>query len=170
MSNDLVKKACESAEKEFVQSKEEQQVAEVKKIVKRTLEKVEKLKKERAEVDEQIKILKMDLDDLKEGHLERVAERQEKDERAKGISVVVIIKEKVIERDMSPWYWPYRITWNERNYPINPIHQWTCTNTAGEVTYGCDSGYSNSVYLNNSVAKNNAIGTYDVSGDIVHFR
>jgi hypothetical protein len=53
----------------------------------------------------------LDIDDLKEGRLDRIEERQEKDPKAKDISVVIFIKERVVEHEYPWWYWPYRIEW-----------------------------------------------------------
>ena len=85
---DIAKKAFAELEEE----KTNKQVAEVKKIVTRTLEKLDGVKKEIKKLQDEEKVLKMDIDDLKEGRLDRISERQEKDPEAKKVSVVVIIK------------------------------------------------------------------------------
>jgi len=184
MDSKMVKKAVEEAEN----SLKDKQVQEVKQIVLKTLEKINKLDKDidgaKANVkdlEEQKKILRMDLDDMKEGRLDRIAERQEKDEKAKNVSVVIIIKEKetIIERDRSPWYWPYQVIWQ---YP----HTFTTTpnviqyadNTGG--VYKQFSGTSNglayhgesytSPTINCSVTKFSTIGAYDVNGNVVNLR
>ena len=110
MTEKLVKEGYELSEKEL----RDKQVTEVKKIALKTLEKIDDITKKRDKLSEEIKILKMDIDDLKEGRLDRIAERQEKDEEAKKISVVVIIKE-VVREVVNPWYWPYRVVWQ---YPV----------------------------------------------------
>ncbi len=161
MNKDLVKKAFKSAEEEL----EKKQIDEVKLIVKKTLEKIEKLKKERRELDNKIKILKMDIDDLKEGRLDRIAERQDKDESAKKISVVVIIKEKIIEK-VGPWYVPYIVHWNTPIYPTEYDNKFYCGSGSTANFNVCDT-----VMLTNSVVKNNTVGTYSLdSGTITNIR
>jgi len=161
----LVKQAYSEAE----DSLKQKQVDEVKKIVLKTLEKIESLKtdKEKAqenvkEIEEKIKLLKLDIDDLKEGRLDRITERQEKDQRAKETSVVIIIKETRVDHDYPWWYWPYRIVWPE--VPVYPQITWTATTNS---TYGG----SWDCYVTNSAAKFGAIGTYCLSdGNTVNLR
>lgn len=185
MDKELVKKAVREAE----DSLKDKQIEEVKRIVIKTLEKEKNLEKEIVgakekvkELEEEKKILKMDIDDLKEGRLDRIAERQEKDEKARKVSVVLIIKEKetIVERPYSPWYWPYVIIWEKPHIPVYP--QWT--------VYGggtlCVDSYSSSgtdslgnswscastslPTINCSVAKNATIGAYDINGTIINLR
>jgi len=130
MDSKEIKKVVQQTEKELKEEDKEKQIKKVKEIVKRTLEAIEKTKSEKSVVDKRLKYLKMDLDDLKEGRLDRIEERQVKDPEAKKTSVIVIIKEKEVIRERevpypvypSPWYWPYNITWQ---YP----YWWT--NTGG---------------------------------------
>ena len=185
---DIAKKAFAELEEE----KTNKQVAEVKKIVTRTLEKLDGVKKEIKKLQDEEKVLKMDIDDLKEGRLDRISERQEKDPEAKKVSVVVIIKEKEVVREVSPWYWPYQVIW--QYVPPPPYHPqptivYDSLNTldgSSNLSFTTNSaGWSGSgtVGINNttttlscgdtincSVAKNGTIGTYDVNGHIVHLR
>ena len=170
MEKELVKQAFKDAEK----SLKDKEVEEVKKIVLKTLEKINDLKKTKAEAEEKIKILKMDLDDLKEGRLDRMAERQEKDGRAKQISVVIIIKEKIVEREVSPWYWPYRVIWPQPYYPC-PITITDAPNTTYYTTGGSggNAEWSSTGYdphITSSSSKWGAAGTYEVHGNTVNFR
>jgi hypothetical protein len=119
------------------------------------------------------------LEDLKEGKLDRIEERQAKDPDAKVNSVIIIIKEKEVIREVSnPWYWPYTITiqnpiWYVPSYPtVSPLY---CTNTVGgnSTMLTCDatSGtYSNGISINCSLAKDYSAGAYDIDGKIVNFR
>lgn len=165
MKKEIVKKGFDEAQN----SLREKQVEEVKKIVLKTLEKIDTLKgnkkKKQAEVkeiDEQIKILESDIEDLKVGRIDRIVERQEKDEKAREVSVVVIIKEKEIIRE--PWFQPYVVVekWNHQPY-IDPNIVW-----CGSTNNGNSALYSNTI--NCSVAKFGTIGTYDVNGTIVNLR
>ncbi len=169
MEQELVKQAAREAEN----SLREKQVEEVKKIVLKTLEKLDALKRDREsaqdrvkDIDEKIKLLKMDIEDLKDGRLDRMAERQEKDPEAKGVSVIVIIKEKVVEREVSPWYWPYRFYWANPPMP-EPATTW-CVYTASsspDVTYTGNTGL-----LTCSSSKWATAGAYEVNGDIINLR
>jgi regulator of replication initiation timing len=179
MEKEMIKKAVREAE----DSLKQKQYEEVKKIVVKTLEKERKLEKEIAdakqevkELEEQKKILKMDIDDLKEGRLDRIAERQEKDEKARKVSVVLIIKEKetIVERPMSPWYWPYVIVWEKPTYPSYPITVYGGSSSGAyidslgnQVTYTCSSNFPT---ITSSVAKDATIGAYEVNGSIVNLR
>jgi len=156
MDKKLAKRGYELAQKEL----KEKQVEEVKKMVLKTLEKLEELKKQKKDIEKKIKILKMDLDDLKEGRLDRIAERQGKDKEAKDTSVVIIIKEKEVIKE-NPWYWPYKIIWQ---YDYTPTY-WTSSSDNTSITYT-----SYSCTITPSVAKYAAIGTYEVGDKIIHFR
>ena len=179
MDKSLVKRAYSEAE----DSLKEKQVEEVKRIVLKTLEKIDSLKKDKdkaqdsvKDIEEKIKLLKMDLDDIKEGRLDRLAERQEKDDRAKHVSVVIIIKEREVVHEVSPWYWPWRVVWPEPIYPPAPVYIGTGINT---VTYGgATDGNSTTMTdcvnysptISCSSAKWGASGTYELSGGVVNFR
>lgn len=187
---DIAKRAFSEIEEE----KTNKQVAEVKKIVTKTLEKLDTVKKEIKKLQDEEKVLKMDIDDLKEGRLDRISERQEKDPEAKKVSVVVIIKEKEIVREVSPWYWPYQVIW-QYVPPVYTSPTIMCNSTvsmcnnaagltytsaggntswAGDVTpvgsIGTSATLSCGDTINCSVAKNATIGTYDIQGHIVHLR
>jgi regulator of replication initiation timing len=183
----------EIAKKAFAEIEEEKTnkaVKQVKEIVTKTLEKLDTVKKEIKKLQDEEKVLKMDIDDLKEGRLDRISERQEKDPEAKKVSVVVIIKEKEVIRETSPWYWPYQVVWQIPTYtppifpPLNPIYGGG--NNICYTTTTAGNGYSSSFaasssgnttatlscgdVINCSVAKNATIGTYDIQGHIVHLR
>jgi anaerobic ribonucleoside-triphosphate reductase len=168
MTEANVKAGYELAEKEL----KDRQVQEVKKIVLKTLEKIKDQEKIRDEASKKVKILKMDIDDLKEGKIERIVERQEKDDEAKNTSVVIIIRETV--NNYSPWYVPYRVVWQEPipYYPISPINWMSTTtgNTAGSLTTTNSSSYNAYATINCSTAKDSTIGAYDVEGTIVNLR
>jgi len=172
MNKEIAKEGFELAEKEA----REKQVREVKEIVLKTLEKLENINKEIGVLKEEKKILEMDINDLKMGKIDRIVERQDKDPKAKDTSVVVIIREKETIREVSPWYWPYRVVWNE---PYTPAWYTSpavfCNSTAGAMATtqnsfdcSCDGTYTPTI--NCSVAKDFAIGTYEVNGHPVHLR
>jgi hypothetical protein len=159
---ELNKKAYKLAEEELEQEK----IERVKEVVRATLERLEILKKRKKEIEGEMKILRMDLDDLREGHLDRIEERQKKDEKAKEISVVKVI-EKVVEREVKPpyWYKHYTLQW-----PTDPYIVY-----CGNQTVSSDSAYTvgstfNSCVVSNSFAKNNVPGAYEIGDKIIHFR
>lgn len=168
MEKEIVKQAFVEAEK----NQREKQIEEVKLIVLETLKKIDNLKKDKKgkqaeikELDEKIKILEADIEDLKVGRIDRIVERQEKDEKAKNISVVIIIKEKDIIRE--PWHQPYYIQkWNV-DFPNIPLQPYFCT-SGGTTSYLTSN--SNNMSITSSSAKYATIGTYDVNGSIINLR
>jgi hypothetical protein len=179
MESKDVKKAVELAEKEL----QEKQIQEVKEIVKRTLEKLEKAKKQKAEVDEVIKYLKMDLDDLKEGRLDRIEERQLKDPKAKEVSVVIIIKKEVVKETTiinNPTYVPvpyYPKPWNEPYYVYysDNSNKFLCQGGNVNFSSGDDvqinyTSNALAVPLTGQITKNNSSGAYMIENKIVHLR
>ncbi len=165
------KNKAQKAFKEVEAELEEKQVKELKEIVRKYLTKLESKKDEKAKVDKDIKILKSDIEDLKEGRLDRIKERQEKDPEARRVSVI-IIKEKVVT-EVPVWRTPYTWTYND-NFPVYPeVYCNNGTNYLGlSTTTSCEMpiNFTTSV-LNSNVAKNNTKGTYNVGEDhIVYLR
>ena len=177
-----IKKAYSDAEKEL----RDKQIEEVKHIVKATLEKIGSLKDRKKEIESEMKILRMDLDDLKEGRLDRIEERQKKDKKAEETSVVKIVKEIEHHHHYDRWYEPYKIYWY--NQPSITLGIDTNTFTDDYITYGgaavggnftgsggnvvytnatCDTEW---MTINCSIAKNNAIGSYSVGDNVINFR
>lgn len=123
----------------------------------------------------------MDLEDLKEGKLDRIEERQTKDPEAKANTVIVIIKEKETIREINnPWYYPYTITvqnptWSSPYWCSTNQDALCLTNTMGgnsnNFNYDASKAIDyNAASINCSVAKDYSAGTYDVYGKIVNFR
>ena len=180
MNEKDVKNAFNLAEKEIEAEKKreyDKQVEEVKEIVKRTLTELESLKAKKQETEEKIKVLKLDLDDLKQGKLELIKERQDKSDLARSVSVI-LIKERVIRETVpSPWYTPWQITWNVVTYP--QYNRYTVLNNdllfkSGTTTLDCysDAGCTNytTFTLNNSVVKDNTIGSYQLEDKTINLR
>ena len=185
MNKELVKKAMAEAEKEA----EEKQIAKVKDIVKATLnkiqdtdKKIDELKEEIKKLEEEKKLLKLDIDDLKEGRLDRIEERQTADVKARRISVIIVKKEVHHHHD-NWWYQPYQIEYipyppsTNAPLPYNPIYCTTTNNAVPLSSDGVNKWDSNqpavfdAVFtLNGSTAKNFAVGTYSVGNKIVHLR
>ncbi len=88
----------------------QKQVAIVKEAVQLTFEKLEEIEKQKNDLQNQIKILKHDLFDLKDGRLDRVLERQSLNEETKSISMIVVTKAAAngqAQTNVSPWYEDY---------------------------------------------------------------
>ena len=80
---DINKMAFQQAEKELLERK----VKEVKGYILETLEKIELKKKEKARSEEELRILKLDLDDLRQGKFDKIEERKFKSKVARNVSV-----------------------------------------------------------------------------------
>jgi len=122
----------------------QKQINAVKTIVRETFKKIEILEKNKNNLQNQIKILKHDLFDLKDGRLDRILERQTMDPSIRELSVCIVEK---ISKDnsSSPWYAPYKVSF------LNPPPE-----EGGAVT----------VELNNSIVKLNAAGTYQIDNEM----
>lgn len=178
MEKELVKKAFAEAEKEA----EQKQIAKIKEIVKATLSKIndtdtqiDALKESIKKLEEEKKLLRLDVEDLKDGRLDRIEERQAADEKARKVSVIIVHKEIHHHHD-NWWYQPYQIEYVQYPPAISIPSVW-CTNNVGAVDSITQStGISNSPVfdavftLNGSTAKNFAVGTYSVGDKVVHLR
>lgn len=85
MTKDINKEAYKQAEKELLENK----VKEVKDFILQTLNKIESKKKEKARVEEELRVLKLDLEDLRHGNFDKIEERREKSKVAQGVSIVM---------------------------------------------------------------------------------
>ena len=164
MEEDLVKQGFQKAKEELRQ----EQIKHVKEIAKRTLKKIDLITKERDEANSKLAILKKDIQDLKEGRLDRIEERQKKDPLALKTSVAMIVKEpreSVKEAHHhyydDRWYWPYRITWMPQ-LPYYDSMGTIVTNTSG-IELQTTGIQSDAFTLNCSVAKDYTAGTYVLS-------
>lgn len=83
--SDINKEAFKEAEKELLEKK----VKEVKGYILETLERIEDKKKDKAKIEEELRILKLDLEDLREGKFERIKERIDKSKVAKEVTVYI---------------------------------------------------------------------------------
>jgi len=140
MTQELVKKAFADAEKE----RQEKEISKIKQIVQSYLEKIQNKAEQKDKLDEEIRLLKKDLDDLKAGRLDRIKERQDKDERAREVSIVIVkeIHEKLIP--YYPWRSPWLVEWQ---YPP----QYTYTN---------GTMYSTSSIIDTAQTMGTGSGTY----------
>jgi len=167
MGTKEIKGLVESSEKEFQAKKDEQLKEAVKEIVQHTLEKIDELDKEIKDREESKKILKLDLEDLRNGKLDLIEERQKKDSKAAKVSLVII--KEVIRDTYYPqpiWIRPYDITWN-------PNTIWC---GSGGNSLNAFSSTTQSTTLSNggtftcSVVKDNASGCYNIGTKVINFR
>ena len=112
-----ISKAVELAEKEL----ETKKIDKIKEIVKQTLEKIDDLTDKKKGIEKEIKILKMDIDDLKSGRLDKIQERQKIDEDARKMSLITVRpRDTTIGTSMVP---RWRIMWDI--IPSNTSNTWT---------------------------------------------
>lgn len=175
MNKEIAKKAFESAQYEL----ENETIKKLKEVVKETLLKVKKIDEAIDKLQEEKKILKLDLEDLKEGRLDRIEERQKADKLAKAVSVITVEKE-VHHHHYEKWYEPYKIYYTPSpSYPFYPAINCTTFGQADSITTAFTLGTpkvdfpvlgSSSFTATSSLAKFNTVGTYDVDGKVVHLR
>ncbi len=172
MDKEKAKKAAELAEKELQEEEEQKQIDLIKKAIKQTLEAIKTKEEERTKLNKEIKTLKQDIDNIRAGRLDLIAERQEKDDEAKKTSIIEVVKEVHHHHYHDRWYEPYWIKIKEPYY-------WSTTyggSTADVTSYGTttltdsnDLSLTTTVnYVNCSIAKGASAGTYKLdSGDCV---
>jgi uncharacterized protein (DUF305 family) len=107
MSTDIVKKGFAAAEQE--QQEQEQEISKIKKIVQSYLEKIQEKSERKDELDQEVRLLKKDLDDLKAGRLDRIKERSEKDPKAKEVTLIIIREVQKEYIPMRPWLSPWYV-------------------------------------------------------------
>jgi hypothetical protein len=163
-----IKKGLQEAKKEVKQDL----IDRVKELAKRTLEKIEALQKDRDNINMEIAILKKDIQDLSEGRLDRIEERQEKDPLALKSSVAkvekVVVKETEIHHHYDRWYDPWKIT-----YLVQP----PIYSSAGVVVNTLDPALNqgdglmlmDSFTINCSAAKDHTEGVYQLSTGVVRY-
>ena len=167
MDNEKAKKAAELAEKELHEEEEQKQIDLIKRAIKQTLEAIKTKEKERTRLNKEIKTLKQDIDNIRAGRLDLIAERQEKDDEAKRTSIIEIVKEKEIHHHhYDRWYEPYRITWNP--YWTTTYGGTTADISGSYTVYNANTDLSLTAAVTCSIAKDAYAGTYKLdSGDCV---
>lgn len=169
---ELIKEGVKLAEEELKDEEKKQ----IKVVVKTILETLRLKEEQRQKLDEEIKILKRDLDDMKDGRIDRIKERQDIDPKAKEASVI-IIKEKIIEKHIpTPWYIPWIIEVKPQYTPYIPI-VWnssssTCLSINGTTT--CNTSIPNTITVgelttNNSMVHMYTSGTYKLNDGTIKY-
>jgi hypothetical protein len=130
-AKELIKEGVKLAEEEL---KEEEKMR-IKSVVKATLELLRQKEEKRQLLDDDIKILRRDIEDMKDGRIDRIKERQDLDPKAKEVSVI-IIKEKIVEKHIpTPWYVPWIIEVKPQYVPLLPTFWCTTASPNVGVTY-----------------------------------
>ena len=176
MNKEVIKKVVQSAEQEL----EDKQVEKLKDVVKDILRKIKDLDDEIFKLEEDRKILKLDIDDLKAGRLDKIEERQKVDKKAKSVSVIVV--EKEVHHHYDRWYQPYVIHYVPYSTVPNfqPLICNSVLNTGAaqstsvinglaigmSTTNACGANFT----LNASIAKNHTSGTYDLGTKTVYLQ
>jgi len=170
MESEKAKKAAELAEKELQEEEEQKQIDLIKKAIKQTLEAIKQKEEERTKLNKEIKTLKQDIDNIRAGRLDLIAERQEKDDEAKRTSIIEVVKEVHHHHYHDRWYEPYWIKIKEPYY-------WSTTYcgsiTADSTCYGTfattdSNDLTLTTAVNCSIAKVASAGTYKLdSGDCI---
>ena len=159
------KEAFQSAEQEI----EEKSIAQLKQTIKQILQKKKDLENSRDELDEEIKLLKQDIDDFKAGRLDKVKERHECDERAQNIFplTINIIRQEIVTK---PWTWTYQV------FPMVVPPSNTLIGSSGNyyttagtsVMISSDTTNANAIYLTGNTAQAFTSGIYNLNGGIVN--
>lgn len=159
-----IKKAFDLASNEV----EEKQIESLKNIIKNVLQKKKDKEKEIDELQEEVKILKQDIDDFKSGRLDKIKERHEINPKANLVAPITIIILNDNRRQIypiQPWLWGYEVTWS--NYPVTPNGYLTPSFGGGNLV-----NYSNATSLayigTGTSCAVNATGTYAVNGNIIN--
>jgi hypothetical protein len=101
----ITKEAVELAQKELKEEMNKQKIAEIKRIVLGTLERIDEYTKAKDRIEEKIKVLKSDIDDLKSGRLDKIEDRQVNSPVAREVSLIKVCdKELVIDNPMNNLY------------------------------------------------------------------
>ena len=169
MDSEKAKKAAELAEKELHEEEEQRQIGLIKKAIKQTLEAIKTKEEGRTKLNKEIKTLKQDIDNIRAGRLDLIAERQEKDEEAKKTSIIEVVKEVHHHHHYDRWYEPYKIIWKEPYWTTYTDCGNAIVDTPGDYTiYSASDTLSLTTAVNCSIAKGASAGTYKLdSGDCV---
>jgi hypothetical protein len=167
MTEKDAKEAFALAEKEL----KEKQIQEVKETVKKILLGIDDCDENIGKWVEKKKYLKMDLEDLKAGRLDKIEERQKLDPKARDYAVIIIIKEKEVVREVPYWYWPYQVYYG----PQWPIYGTIGTITSGSTNTVTTAGQlyaanTGTISINNSIAKDYTSGTYVLDTKTINLR
>ena len=122
------KEIVADAIKEISKEKQEAEIKKIKDIVKSYLEKISNKKEKVKEVQEELRALEKDLDDLKAGRLDKIEERQGKDPVHDRVTIIEIHR---IEKEYIP-YQPWRSQYEIVYVPYPPVYYNGYSTTIGQ--------------------------------------
>ncbi|MCK9576834.1 MAG: hypothetical protein M0R51_13090 [Clostridia bacterium] len=169
--NELIKQGIAEAEKEA----QEKEIAFIKGVAKRYLEDIQSYKTKEEETKAKRKILESELADLKSGRLDKIKERQDKDEKCRDISPIIVI---VVNNNypLKPWLNEYSISWRN-NIPsshtgLSLLNNTCYTTTTSSANNSMNTFYANTLddgfLLKGTTCQAMATGAYDVMGKIIN--
>lgn len=154
------KKAYDLAQNEV----EEKQIENLKNIIKNLLQKKYDKEKEKDEIEEEIKLIKQDIDDFKSGRLDKIKERHEVNPNANEIApirIVIINDHRRIQYPFKPFLWNYEAQWI---YP-----SWSSSNGSGlTVSGGTSTTYATVTGTSGSNYATFTGGAYEVGNKIIN--
>jgi hypothetical protein len=162
----IVSETIENSEKQ----KQEAEISKIKAIVTKILEKIDKLKERKVDLEKELKVLTGDLDDLKAGRLDKIKERQEKDPDHNGYTIIIVREIEKEYQPLYPWRSPWVVEWRE------PYHQPISISglTNGITTVDCTAinnlyqGVQGQFTSTGTMFQNFCGGTYDINGHIIN--
>lgn len=134
MTNNNKKAFCE-AKKEL----QEEMINEIKDVMKSILQKIQEEKEKKAEAEENLRLLKLDMEDLRAGKIQKIKNRHEKSKRAKEVSPIendFLKKMSVFSSSSTIWN-----TSAATAIPDTPIVNFNWRDaTSGVYTVNCSNG------------------------------
>lgn len=134
--NRVSPKDAQKAFKEAQKEQREKELANLKIIIKKTLEELSDTQRKRDDLNGRIALLKKDLEDLKEGRLDRMAERQKIDPAARAASVIVIEKAVPPAREIHHYHHDNTVFQPYPVWRVDPQPWWTPVPTIWCTTVG----------------------------------
>lgn len=154
-----LQQAYQSAKKELDEETKRKLIDEMKGYIKSTLQAIEDKKSSIAESQQELKALKADLEDLENGRLDKIKERQDKDPVARRVSVIKIITIINNYPSIQPYFQPYAPYWEGTISPsgstvtfstlntLNSLSAYTANDVSGTYTVNCSNGNTKAFYI-----------------------
>jgi len=164
------KKVVSDALQESEKKEQEKQIERIKRIVQSILEKIDKRMKEKEKLDKEIRVLKNDLDDLKAGRLDKIEERQQKDDEARNYSIIYVERIEKEYVPAHPWRSPW-IVYSKSDINISDTMSYTIgsiNNPNVGLAKFSTSGASSTAFTTGTFCKTFTAGTYNVNGKIIN--
>lgn len=151
------KQMVSSAIKELEKEKQEAEIQKIKNVVRSYLEKISEKESSLKVLQDDIRSLKKDLDDLKAGRLDKIEERQGKDKVHDKNTLMTIRRIEKTYIPLAPWKSEWEVL------PVNTFSTST-SNIYDLVTQTTD----NVTYTTGTVWQNFTGGVYEIGGHIIN--